>query len=450
MSTPANPPQLRRVLKLWDLVFYGIILIQPIAPIGIFGIAQRLSHGHVSTAILAAMAAMVLTAFSYGRMAGIYPSAGSAYTYVSRGLNAYVGSLIGWAMVLDYLLIPVINVIYPALTFKRLFPQIPYSVWVGLIVGIIIFLNLLGIRFTARANEVLLVVESVVVVAFVYTAVRYLLHLHGVGGLLSTEPFYNPKTFNFGALRTATSLAALTYIGFDGVTTLAEEVENPKRTVPIATVLVCVICGSLSLLEVYLGHLAWPNYNSFRNIETGFIDVCARVGGVALFQAMAVILIVACFGTGLAGIAGAARLLYGMGRDDVLPRRFFARVDSKRNIPAFNVVLIGLVTLLGALLISYERSAELLNFGAFLAFMGVNITCIRHFCISPQVGRRRNLLTDFLAPGFAFLFCAGIWWSLPRPARWAGGIWFIAGFIYAAIRTRGFRARPPKMDFSDL
>jgi amino acid transporter len=171
---------------------------------------------------------------------------------------------------------------------------------------------------------------------------------------------------------------------------------------------------------------------------------------VALFQAMAVILIVACFGTGLAGIAGAARLLYGMGRDDVLPRRFFARVDSKRNIPAFNVVLIGLVTLLGALLISYERSAELLNFGAFLAFMGVNITCIRHFCISPQVGRRRNLLTDFLAPGFAFLFCAGIWWSLPRPARWAGGIWFIAGFIYAAIRTRGFRVQPPKMDFSEL
>jgi amino acid transporter len=450
MNTEANPPHLRRVLKLWDLVFYGIVLIQPIAPVGIFGIVQKLSRGHVSTAVLAAMAAMMLTAFSYGRMAGIYPSAGSAYTYVSRGLNPYVGSLVGWAMLLDYLVIPIVNTVYPALTFKRLFPEIPYAAWAVLIVGITIFLNLLGIRFTARANEALLAVVSVVVVAFFFSAVRYLFHLHGLGGLISLQPFYNSKTFDFGALRTATSLAALTYIGFDGVTTLAEEVENPKRTVPIATVLVCVICGSLSVLEVYLGHLAWPNYNSFRNIETGFIDVCARVGGVALFQAMAVILIVACFGTGLAGIAGAARLLYGMGRDDVLPRRFFARVDSKRNIPAFNIVLIGLVTLVGALLISYERSAELLNFGAFLAFMGVNITCIRHFCISPQVGRRRNLLTDFLAPGFAFLFCAGIWWSLPRPAKWAGGVWFIGGFIYAAIRTRGFRLEPPKMDFSEL
>jgi len=450
ITTAPNPPHLRRVLKIWDLVFYGIVLVQPIAPVGIFGIAQKLSKGHVSTAVLAAMVAMMLTAFSYGRMAAIYPSAGSAYTYVSRGLNSHLGSLIGWAMALDYLVIPVINVIYPALTFKRLFPAVPYAAWVVLIIAIIIILNLLGIRFTARANEILLAVVSIVVVAFFYAAIRYLFHLHGLGGLVSSEPFYDPKTFDFGALRTATSLAALTYIGFDGVTTLAEEVENPKRTVPVATVLVCLICGILSTLEVYLGHLVWPDYHTFPNLETAFLDVCSRVGGTALFQALAVILIVACLGTGLAGVAGAARLLYGMGRDDLLPRKFFARLDSKRGIPAFNVMMIGFLALLGSLLISYERAAELLNFGAFLAFMGVNVTCIRQFCIGPQVGRTRNLLTDLFLPGLGFLFCFGIWWSLPRPAKLAGGIWFVGGFIYAAIRTRGFRSEPPKMDFSEL
>ena len=449
ITTAPNPPHLRRVLKIWDLVFYGIVLVQPIAPVGIFGIAQKLSQGHVSTAVLAAMVAMMLTAFSYGRMAAIYPSAGSAYTYVSRGLNSHLGSLIGWAMALDYLVIPVINVIYPALTFKRLFPAVPYAAWVVLIIAIIIILNLLGIRFTARANEILLAVVSIVVVAFFYAAIRYLFHLHGLGGLVSSEPFYDPKTFDFGALRTATSLAALTYIGFDGVTTLAEEVENPKRTVPVATVLVCLICGILSTLEVYLGHLVWPDYHTFPNLETAFLDVCSRVGGTALFQALAVILIVACLGTGLAGVAGAARLLYGMGRDDLLPRKFFARLDSKRGIPAFNVMMIGFLALLGSLLISYERAAELLNFGAFLAFMGVNVTCIRQFCIGPQVGRTRNLLTDLFLPGLGFLFCFGIWWSLPRPAKLAGGIWFVGGFIYAAIRTRGFRLEPPKMDFSE-
>jgi len=450
LTTATSPLRLRRVLTIWDLVFYGIVLIQPIAPVGIFGIAQKLSYGHVSTAVLVAMAAMMLTAFSYGRMAAIYPSAGSAYTYVSRGLNPHVGSLIGWAMVLDYLVIPIVNVIYPALTFKRLFPAIPYAAWVGLVVSIIIFLNLLGIRFTARANEALLAIVSIVVVAFFFTAIRFLFHLHGLGGLMSLQPFYNPSTFNFGALRTATSLAALTYIGFDGVTTLAEEVENPKRTVPAATVLVCFICGILSTLEVYLGTLVWPDYHTFPNLETAFIDVCMRVGGMALFQAMAVILIIACLGTGLAGVAGAARLLYGMGRDNVLPRRFFARLDSKYNVPAFNVMVIGVLALVGALAISYERAAELLNFGAFLAFMGVNLTCIQQFCLRPQVGRRRKLLTDLLVPGLGFVFCFGIWWSLPRPAKWAGGIWFVAGFVYAAIRTRGFRREPPKMDFADL
>jgi len=163
-----------------------------------------------------------------------------------------------------------------------------------------------------------------------------------------------------------------------------------------------------------------------------------------------VILIVACLGTGLAGVAGAARLLYGMGRDNVLPRKFFAQLDSKHNVPAFNVIVIGLLTLIGALAISYERAAELLNFGAFLAFMGVNLTCIQQFCIRPQVGRRRKLFTDLFVPGLGFVFCFGIWWSLPMPAKWAGGIWFLAGFTYAAIRTRGFRLEPPRMDFSDL
>ena len=450
LITAVNPPRLRRVLTLWDLVFYGVVLIQPIAPVGIFGIAQKLSHGHVSTAVLVALVAMMLTAFSYGRMAGIYPSAGSAYTYVSRGINPHVGSLIGWAMVLDYLVIPIVSTVYPALTLKRLFPAVPYAVWVVLIVGIIIFLNLRGIRVTARANEILLAIVSVVVVAFFFAAIRYLCHFQGWGGLASVQPFYNPATFNFGALCTATSLAALTYIGFDGVTTLAEEVENPKRTVPLATVLVCLICGILSTLEVYLACRVWPDYHTFPNLETAFIDVCQRVGGPALFQAMALILIVACLGTALAAVAGAARLVYGMGRDNLLPRKFFARLDPKRNIPAFNVLVIGFLTLAGSLLISYERSAELLNFGAFLAFMGVNIACIQQFFLRPQVGRSRNLLTDLFVPGLAFLFCLGIWWSLPRPAKWAGGIWFAVGFTYAAIRTRGFRLAPPKMDLSEL
>ena len=178
-------------------------------------------------------------------MAALYPSAGSAYTYVSRGLGAHLGFLAGWAMFLDYLVIPLINTVYCSLTLERMFPVIPYSVWAVMFVAVITILNLRGIRSTARANITLLAVMTVVIVAFVGLAMQYLIHADGWGCLLSYRPFYNPETFDLRAVGTATSLAALTYIGFDGVTTLAEEVHNPKRSVLLAVVLVCFLTGHL-------------------------------------------------------------------------------------------------------------------------------------------------------------------------------------------------------------
>ncbi len=426
-------PGLRRVLTLWDLIFYGIVLIQPIAPVGIFGLISKMSHGHAVTTILVAMTAMMLTAWSYGRMAALYPAAGSAYTYVSRGVNAHLGFLTGWAMFLDYLIIPVVNITYVALTFGRLVPQIPFSVWAALAAGAITYMNLHGIRFTARTNEWLLAVMTIVLVAFVALAVRFL-----GGNLVSALPFYSPGTFQVGAIATATSLAALTYIGFDGVTTLAEEVRNPRRTVPLATVLTCLITGVLSAIEVYLAQRVWPDYHSFPNLETAFLDVTARVGGTWLFQAMAAILIVACYGSGLAGQAGAARLLYGMGRDGVLPSRLFAHLDATGS-PRLNILLIGVLAFTMSITVSYERSAELLNFGAFLAFMGVNIAALRQAGWSVRAA----------LPGAGFLFCLAIWLSLPTPAKIAGGLWFLAGLVYSAVKTRGFRTAPAVVDFSE-
>jgi len=110
-STEA-PPRLKRVLTLWDLILYGIVLIMPIAPVPLFGVAQKLSDGHAVTTILLAMLAMLLTAFSYGRMAAVYPSAGSAYTFVGYGLNPHLGFLAGWAMFLDYLIVPLICTVW--------------------------------------------------------------------------------------------------------------------------------------------------------------------------------------------------------------------------------------------------------------------------------------------------------------------------------------------------
>jgi putrescine importer len=197
-----------------------------------------MSNGHALLTILIAMVAMVLTAFSYGRMAALYPSAGSAYTYVGRGLNPHLGFLAGWAMLLDYIVIPLFCVIYGSLAGYRLIPQIPYPVWALMFASTMTFLNLRGIRSTARANQILLTFMCTVLLAFIALAIRYLFHLSGWGGVFSTLPFYNPRTFNLDSVRRATSFAALTYLGFDAVTTLAEDVQNPRRNVLLATVVV--------------------------------------------------------------------------------------------------------------------------------------------------------------------------------------------------------------------
>src|SRR5580700_11039266 len=204
----------RRVLTLWDLIIYGIVLIQPIAPVGVFGLASKISRGHAVTTILVAMVAMMCTALSYGRMAALYPAAGSAYTYVGRTFNSQIGFLVGWAMFLDYLIVPIINTIYAALTLQRLVPQVPYAVWVAALTCVVTLLNLRGISSMARTNQWLLAVMTVVIGAFVVLAIRYLFGAQGWGGLLSLTPLYNPQTFDVRSIMTGTSLAALTYIGF--------------------------------------------------------------------------------------------------------------------------------------------------------------------------------------------------------------------------------------------
>ena len=448
-NSGASTPRLRRVLTLWDLIFYGIVLIMPIAPVPMFGIAQKLSNGHFVTTILIAMLAMMFTAVSYGRMAALYPTAGSAYTYVGRGLNPHLGFLTGWAMFLDYLIQPLLNGVFVTLTFKRFIPQVPYFVLAAIFVGIMTFMNLRGIRATARANVILVAVMSVVIVAFMVLAIRYLFHWGGWGGVFSFEPFYNPKAFDIRTIWTATSYAALTYIGFDGVTTLAEDVVNPKRNVMLAAVSVCLFTGIVGGLEVYLGQRIWPNYSTFPNLETAFMDVTRRVGGPMLFQAFGIILILACMGAGMTGQLGAARLVFGMGRDNVLPRRIFAYLDPKHNTPTRNIWLIGIVAYIGTLLISYEQAGEILNFGAFLAFMGVNMATFWQFNVVAPPGYKRRVFADIVMPLIGFVFCLWIWLGLKTPAKVVGGIWFLAGLAYCAFKTHGFRTRPLMIDFTE-
>jgi putrescine importer len=452
-------PQLRRTLKLSDLIFYGIVLIQPIAPVPLYGVAQKLSDGHFVTIILIAGLAMLITAVSYGRMATLYPTAGSAYTYVGKGLNPHLGFLAGWAMILDYLLQPLINTVWIATALHERaayfhIPQIPFVIWALVIAGIMTALNLAGVKASATANKVLLAVMSVVVVYFIVVAIRFLYAGQGWAGLFSIQPIYDPKTFNAHRILTATSFAALTYIGFDGVTTLAEDVENPKRNVLLAVVLTCVLAAVFSGVEAYLGARVWPDWRTFPNLETAFMDICARAGGLILSWSMALVLIVAAFGGGLTGTLGAARLLFGMGRDGVLPKKFFGKLTPGTSTPTNNILLIGGISFIGSVMLNYigsayEHAGELLNFGAFLAFAGVNFACFWQFSVRRQQGAPINFPRDVLLPLVGFIFCAGIWWNLNHIAWIVGGIWFVIGFLYVGYKTNWFRSAPVMIDFKE-
>jgi len=451
----AKTPRMRRVLTLWDLVFYGIVLVQPIAPIPLFGVAQELSDGHYVTTILLAMFPMLITAFSYGRMASIYPSAGSAYTFVGKGLNVYLGFLVGWAMLLDYLLFPLTNGIWVAIAIhSRYLPRVPYAVAMLLVVVFMTAPNLRGIKTSARTDTILLVAMCSVTVAFIMLAIPFLFHSQGWGGLLSTRPFYNPTTFRSHTVWIAISYAALTFVGFDGVTTLAEDVKNPKRNVLLAIVLVCLFTGLFGGLLAYLGQQVWPDWHTLPNLETAFMDVCQRVGGPGLFHAMGFTILLAELGGGLAGIVGAARLLFGMGRDNVLPRRIFAHLSPSTGTPTYNILIIATIVFVGAISLQYvgnafEHAGELLNFGAFFAFMNVNLAAFWQFAfVRPHRNRVRTIVDSALSL-FGASFCAIIWWDLDSVAKIVGGIWFLLGIVYLAIATRGFRTPPRMIDFGE-
>jgi putrescine importer len=451
VSPPAAEPastapvqRLRRVLSPWDLIFYGIVAVTPSAPATVYGLAEQKSGGYVVVTILAAMVAMVLTAISYGRMAALYPSAGSAFAYVSRGMHPYLGFAAGWAMLLDYILTPLFCVLYGTLALQRAFPVLPFSLGALLFAAGITLLNLRGIRSTARANQALLAFMGIVLFSFIVLAIRYIAARHGVMGLFSTQPFYRPGTFHVRAIASATSFAALTYLGFDAVTTMAEDVKDPRKNVMLAAVAVCLFTGLFGGFLVYLGHLAWPDYKTFTNVDTAFIDVTGRVGGQVLLSATALLLVVANIGAGLTTQVGAARLLYGMGRENVIPARPFSRLHPVRNTPDFNIILLGLLAFVGSQLISYELAAELLNFGAFLGFMEVNLAVIWDFWVRKTGDRKRNFFTDVILPFLGFLFCSVIWLGLGTPAKTAGSLWLVVGLFVLARQTRWFR-RPVVM-----
>jgi amino acid transporter len=417
-----SAPRLRRALTLRDLIFYGIVCIQPTAPMPPFGAVAVEARGHVVTTILIAMVAMLFTAVSYGRMARVYPSAGSSYSYIAAEFGPAAGFVTGWSILLDYLLNPLICVIWSSSAAANLLPSVPPSAWKVFFALLFTLLNLRGIEASARTNRWLAIGMSAVVAYMLAMMARY---IYIKGNLELVRPFYDPETFSWAAVSTGTSIAALTYIGFDTISTLSEEAVNPKRDILRATVLVCFLTGVFSAIEVYFGQLVYPDYRHFPDVDTAYVFVAGRAGGPFLFHLVNATLLVATMGSGMGAQLGGARLMYGMASQGALPG-FFASIDPRTKIPARNVLLCGAIALGGAWAMDYQLGAEMLNFGAFLAFTGVNLASFWHYWVK----KNDRSWSQAVLPLLGAAVCLYIWVSLRWQAKTAGGVWLALGVAY--------------------
>lgn len=433
---------IRRVLTRWDLILFGLVILSPTAVYPVYGIIQTVSHGQAALSYVAAMVAMLFTAASYGKMSTVFPSAGSTYTYVQQTFTPHIGFLAGWAMILDYFLIPLESIIYAALTAARLIPIVPYWVWVVVFTLGITIVNVRGIRMLAQANTIMMATMSICAVIFIALAIHYVKLHFGAAALVSSVGIFPPHQFSLRPIMLGASIAALSYIGFDAISTLSEDSVNPEKDIGFATVITCVIQTLICVATVYFAALAWNNFHTFPLVDTAILDIGHLIGGPTMFLILTIVLLVAGVSSALTGQAGSSRLLFAMGRDGVIPRSLFGHLHPKFGTPTRAIYIMSAATLLGALTMNFTIAVEMLNFGAFVGFILVNLSVIQHFYIARKQRGGMAIVHNLLFPLAGAAFCTYIWLSLSTNAKIAGFVWLGIGIAYLAVHTRGFTRKP--------
>jgi putrescine importer len=441
-----SEPEVRfkRVLGLPALVFFGLAYMVPLTVWTTYGIVTTSTQGHLPLAYVLTTIAMGLTAYSYGRMVVKHPTAGSAYTYSSRAFGRPLGFMVGWALMLDYIFLPMINVLLIGLYMEDYFPSTPEAMWVILAVLIVTGLNILGIKLVASANIAFVAIQVVFVAVF---AVMAIVHITSDVDVQSfSAPFFDGDT-DIGLALAGAAVLALSFLGFDAISTLSEETTDPRRKVPRAIVLCALLGGGIYIFQSYLGHLAFPDFGAFAEPdqqEVASADVMTEIGGAFLNSFFTAAYVTACFAGAMAAQASVSRILFAMGRDGSLPRPVFARLHPKYRTPIVANVVVG-VFALTALFISLATVASMISFGALAAFSFVNLSVIKTYVIDD--GRRSggDIVKYGVIPFLGFAFTIYLWTELTEQAWIIGGIWLVAGLVWLVYLTRGFRKPPPEM-----
>ena len=441
-SSTHAAPHLKRTLGLPSVLLFGLAYMAPLIVYGTYGVLAKASDDTAALAYLLALIAIVFTALSYGKLARLFPVAGSAYTYTRKTFNAHLGFLIGWATLLDYFFLPMVIWLIGAAYLNAAFPHVPGWVWIVAFIVSTSALNVVGIELAARFNIVLMIVQLAIVAIFVALCWHYASAAAGPGGMAMAEPFFKPHV-PLGATMAGAAIAAYSYLGFDAVSTLTEETIEPQKNMPRAILWIALIGGAIFVVAAYAMQLAHPGVD-FKDTDSAAFEVAKMIGGDVFVTVFLAGLILAQFASGISAQASVGRLLYAMGRDEILPRRVFGFIHPRFKTPAINIAISGIVGLI-ALKLDVATSTSFINFGAFLAFTAVNLCVVRIYLSGKHGERRIGVIGGLVFPLIGAV--ADIWLlaSLEKTALILGAIWFAIGMAYLCWITRLFRQAPPEV-----
>ncbi|MBG9567492.1 amino acid permease [Brevibacillus agri] len=438
--------ELTRSLKLWHIVVIGLGYMAPMAVFDTFGIVAEETGGHVPAAYAVTLLAILFTAASYGKMVRAFPSAGTAYTYTQQTIHPYAGFLVGWASLLDYLFLPMINALLTGVYLSSVFPEVPTRWWIIGFIALITLLNVFRVTVTASVNSFLVLFQIAFVILFAGLSIRSLVQGEGLGHVFNIQPFFSPD-LSVVALLSGASILCFSFLGFDAVTTLTEETVEAKKTIPRGILLVALAGGALFITASYFMQSLFPDVSVLSDPEAASAEIALFIGGSVFQLLFLAAALSSTLASGLVSVTSVTRLLYAMGRDGYLPRKWFGYVHPKLKTPLLNVLLVGTL-MLSALYLDLLTATSFINFGALIAFSFVNLSVIAYYLRLKQERRMADWWGYLLAPLIGTAFIAFLWISLDIKSMMLGLLWTFVGlvYLYYLVKIKGARLELVKFD----
>lgn len=442
---------LKRTLNLPLLIMFGLAYLAPTVVFNNYGIFTEATGGMYALAFAITTIAMSFTAYSYTQMVKVYPKAGSVYTYTHKSIQPHVGFMAGWVMLVDYLLLPMICYLLLGTYINEYFPAIPVWLCVVVVAGLGAVINIIGAKTASIVDTIIIAMQVGFTFLVLIVAIKYITGGGGAGTVIDSVAFYNPETFNLGNILGVSAILSVSFVGFDAVTTMAEETRNPEKVVGKAIMGVVILAGILFIITAYIMQLSWPMaYKEIEDVNVGIFEFFPQIDKAWMGDVFFIIDNFATFVCAMAGIAAVSRVLYGMGRDNILPKKFFGKLSSKFHTPVNNIVLTSVIALTA---IFYEENlmgaSALVSFGAITGFIMVNLSVIFHYYIRGKERGAWNIFKHLVVPAIGILILIVVFIYLETQAKILGGIWLAIGLIYLVVKTRGFKTLPPEMHLDE-